>query len=337
MTFSRFTLASIVKKECTCCREEICPVDKVPQVMSYRPHGTLARALYEKRNADNRLESYDNTRWYTIDSSKFREDILKLWIPLGSGQEKNQPDQAAQEFLSRSIERSNSLLLQAWHYLARSILSSFISRTSINGLLGRGSMHVFSREQFEKLIEVGNYKGPWNSLLDLGAGDGAITAHIAQLFEKVYTTDISAPMRWALQKRKYIVLDVEKWHESNGPFDVILALNLLDRCDKPNTLLRQLKSSLAPGGRLIIALVLPFSGYVEVGGRGDHKPSEYLPIKGSGIDGQIASLIDRVFSPLGLNCLAWSKLPYLCEGDLAQAYYFLNDYIFVLEAQENDA
>lgn len=129
-------------------------------------------------------------------------------------------------------------------------------------------------------------------------------------------------------------MDVEKWHENAGPFNVILALNLLDRCDKPNTLLRQLKSSLAPGGRLIIALVLPFSPYVEVGGRVDHKPSEYLPIKGSGIDGQIASLIDRVFSPLGLNCLAWSKLPYLCEGDLAQAYYFLNDYIFVLEAQE---
>ena len=64
-------------------------------------------------------------------------------------------------------------------------------------------MHVFSREQFQKLMEVSNYKGPWNSVLDLGAGDGAITANIAQLFETVYTTDISAPMRWALQKRKF--------------------------------------------------------------------------------------------------------------------------------------
>lgn len=128
------------------------------------------------------------------------------------------------------------------------------------------------------------------------------------------------------------MLDVEKWHES-GPFDVILCLNLLDRCDRPNTLLRRLKSSLAPGGRLVVALVLPFSPYVEVGERGDHKPSEYLPVKGNGLEGQIASLVDRVFAPLSLRCLVWSKLPYLCEGDLGQAYYFLDDVIFVLEAQ----
>ena len=130
----------------------------------------------------------------------------------------------------------------------------------------------------------------------------------------------------------YRVLDVEKWYES-GPFDVILCLNLLDRCDRPNTLLRRLKSSLAPGGRLVVALVLPFSPYVEVGERGDHKPSEYLPVKGNGLEGQIASLVDRVFAPLSLRCLVWSKLPYLCEGDLGQAYYFLDDVVFVLEAQ----
>lgn len=127
---------------------------------------------------------------------------------------------------------------------------------------------------------------------------------------------------------------MEKWHQEAGPFDVILCLNLLDRCDKPNTLLRRLKSTMSPGGRLIVAIVLPFSPYVEVGERNDHKPSEYLPIKGNGLEGQIASLIDRVFSPLGLKCLAWSKLPYLCEGDLGQAFYFLDDVVFVLEAEE---
>lgn len=132
------------------------------------------------------------------------------------------------------------------------------------------------------------------------------------------------------------VLDVEKWHES-GPFDVILCLNLLDRCDRPNTLLRHLKKSLTPGGRLVVALVLPFSPYVEVGERGDHKPAEYLPVKGNGLEGQIASLVDRVFAPLGLKCITWSKLPYLCEGDLGQAYYFLDDVVFILEAQPDSA
>ncbi|XP_043527469.1 protein-L-histidine N-pros-methyltransferase isoform X4 [Frieseomelitta varia] len=203
-------------------------------------------------------------------------------------------------------------------------------------LLGRGSMHVFSCEQFQKLMASSGFKGPWHSLVDLGAGDGATTTHVAHLFEKVYATDISAPMRWALAKKKFTVLDVEKWYES-GPFNVILCLNLLDRCDRPNTLLRRLKSSLAPGGRLVVALVLPFSPYVEVGERGDHKPSEYLPVKGNGLEGQIASLVDRVFAPLSLRCLVWSKLPYLCEGDLGQAYYFLDDVVFVLEAQSDNS
>ncbi|KAI4499981.1 hypothetical protein M0802_004851 [Mischocyttarus mexicanus] len=298
---------------------------------NYRPRGSLARILYDKQRADERLDAYDKRQWYTVDSSKIRDDLLKLWVPLGAGPCRDQPDEATEIFLMRSTERSESLPLQAWHSLARSALSWFISRTSINGLLGRGSMHVFSSEQFEKLMEVSGYNGPWESLVDLGAGDGATTAHVAHLFQKVYATDISPPMRWALAKRNFIVLDVDKWYEEAGQFDVILCLNLLDRCDRPNSLLRQSRKSLRAGGRLVVALVLPFSPYVEVGDRGDHKPSEYLPIKGIGLEGSIAGLVDRVFAPLGLRCLAWSKLPYLCEGDLGQAYYFLDDVIFVLE------
>ncbi|XP_014601770.1 PREDICTED: methyltransferase-like protein 9 [Polistes canadensis] len=298
---------------------------------NYRPRGSLARILYDKQRADERLDAYDKRQWYKVDSSKIRDDLLKLWVPLGAGPCRDQPDEATEIFLMRSTERSESLPLQAWHSLARSALSWFISRTSINGLLGRGSMHVFSSEQFEKLMEASGYKGPWESLVDLGAGDGATTAHVAHLFERVYATDISPPMRWALAKRKFIVLDVDKWYEEAGQFDVILCLNLLDRCDRPNSLLRQFRKSLRAGGRLVVALVLPFSPYVEVGDRGDHKPSEYLPVKGIGLEGQIAGLVDRVFAPLGLRCLAWSKLPYLCEGDLGQAYYFLDDVLFVLE------
>ncbi|XP_066603398.1 protein-L-histidine N-pros-methyltransferase [Prorops nasuta] len=309
--------------------------ENVTSVRTYRPHGKLARILYQKQKADELLDTYDKRRWYSVDKSKVREDLLSCWVPLGTGPQQDLPDKAAEVFLKQSVERSDSLPLQIWHSVARSALSWFISRTSINGLLGRGSMHVFSGEQFQKLMDASGFTGPWHSLVDLGAGDGAITAHVAHFFEKVYATEISPPMRWSLAKRKFTVLDVERWDEK-GPFNVVFCLNLLDRCDKPSTLLRRLKASLAPGGRLVVALVLPFVPYVEVGDRGDHKPSEYLPIKGSGLENQIAGLIDRVFTPLGLFCLAWSKLPYLCEGDLGQAYYFLDDVVFVLEAPTYD-
>lgn len=49
-------------------------------------------------------------------------------------------------------------------------------------------------------------------------------------------------------------------------FDVIACLNLLDRCDKPLTLLSDIKETLHPEtGRLIVAVVLPFRPLVESG------------------------------------------------------------------------
>lgn len=60
------------------------------------------------------------------------------------------------------------------------------------------------------------------------------------------------------------LLNVDDWayHQT---YDVISCLNLLDRCDTPITLLEQIKNSLKPDGILIVALVLPFSQYVESG------------------------------------------------------------------------
>lgn len=54
-------------------------------------------------------------------------------------------------------------------------------------LLQRGSMFVFSMQQFSMLIDFEqNYDGnKLDSLLDLGAGDGAVTAKMTPFFNKV--------------------------------------------------------------------------------------------------------------------------------------------------------
>ena len=61
------------------------------------------------------------------------------------------------------------------------------------------------------------------------------------------------------------MLDAATWHESDVRYDVITCLNVLDRCDRPLTLLRQMRRSLRPDGLLVVALVLPLSPYVEHG------------------------------------------------------------------------
>lgn len=64
----------------------------------------------------------------------------------------------------------------------------------------------------------------------------------------------------------FSVLGIEEWQHTGFQYDVISCLNLLDRCDDPLLLLRDIKHSLVPKtGRLILATVLPFQPYVEIG------------------------------------------------------------------------
>jgi 16S rRNA A1518/A1519 N6-dimethyltransferase RsmA/KsgA/DIM1 with predicted DNA glycosylase/AP lyase activity len=59
-----------------------------------------------------------------------------------------------------------------------------------HSLLGRGSMFVFSSEQFLKLVPK-----PSGRLLDLGAGDGRVTEIMAPHFTEVMVTEVSPTMR----------------------------------------------------------------------------------------------------------------------------------------------
>lgn len=63
-------------------------------------------------------------------------------------------------------------------------------------------MFVFSHSQFLKLI---SQKEEWKaeSLLDLGAGDGEVTAQMASSFQQIYVTEVSSTMLNLLQKKGY--------------------------------------------------------------------------------------------------------------------------------------
>lgn len=63
-------------------------------------------------------------------------------------------------------------------------------------------MFVLSLQQFLKLLGV---EENWRRdiLLDLGAGDGEVTAKLAPIFEKVYVTEMSYVMQGTLSRRGY--------------------------------------------------------------------------------------------------------------------------------------
>ena len=161
------------------------------------------------------------------------------------------------------------------------------------------------------------------------------------------------------------IIDIE--HSTSSPhlkYDVISCLNLLDRCDKPISTLRKIKRTLNPNGLLIVALVLPFKPYVEYNksNRPDERLFEFYDfenrkeitvaetyadkldcvdndmscgvktVKMGKIPSQIDYLIEQVFKPVGFELVRFSKLPYLCEGNLYQSFFYMFDYVFVFKS-----
>ncbi|XP_073399102.1 protein-L-histidine N-pros-methyltransferase isoform X3 [Dendrobates tinctorius] len=278
----------------------------------------LSRSLYMNMLSPNQAPYWE---WYLCDKEKLSEELHPIFV-------QSFLDQGTQTFLNRSIEKSGWLSIQLYHSFMSSVFSMFMSRTSINGLLGRGSMFVFSPEQFQRLLKVGP---DWKShrLLDLGAGDGEVTKVMSPHFEEIYVTEMSQTMIWQLQKKKYRVLNIDEWQSTGFQYDVISCLNLLDRCHQPVTLLKEMRSVLEPTrGRVILALVLPFHPYVENGGKWE-KPSEIMEVTGSVWEEQVNSLA-AVFHEAGFVVEAFTRLPYLCEGDMYNDYYVLDDAVFVL-------
>lgn len=112
-------------------------------------------------------------------------------------------------------------------------------------------------------------------------------------------------------------------------FDCISCLNLLDRCDRPRTLLKQIRNHLKPNGVLLIALVIPCKPSVETSD-GFVKPKERIHAKGATFEEAMNSFYLSELSPLGFVVYCVSKVPYISQGDYYNRIYLLSDSLWVL-------
>lgn len=112
-------------------------------------------------------------------------------------------------------------------------------------------------------------------------------------------------------------------------FDCISALNLLDRCDRPRTFLKQIRNHLKPGGILFIALVIPCRPSVETSS-GFRKPKERIHAKGDSFEECMNSFFLSELKPLGFVVKCISKVPYISQGDYYNSIYLLSDSLWVL-------
>ncbi|CAL8077966.1 unnamed protein product [Calicophoron daubneyi] len=253
-------------------------------------------------------------------------------------------DEETEAFLTNCFEKSDWIFTQLYHAIAKAILTWFMTSTSINGLLRRGSMFVFSSAQFQKLLDI-EVDNALETLLDLGAGDGMVTVKMAPFFHRVFVTEVSVTMNWRLKERGFTLLDPFSWELVNADpeagiscpdrFDVISCLNLLDRCDTPLTLLKRVAGKLKPKtGRLVIGIVLPLNQYVET--TSDRNASESLDPPNSPLwEVHFDALLSRILAVADFELVRWTRVPYLCEGDFTQNFFYLNEIVMVLRIRSS--
>lgn len=194
---------------------------------------------------------------------------------------------------------------------ARGMLRRVMSDFDADGLLGTCPMALFGERSWEALVG-----GPRGRLLDVGAGSGDVTVHARPLFREIVATETARAMARRLRLRGLVCHRVDLAREplpGGGAFDVVSILDVLDRCDRPRSLLRASARLLAPGGRLIVSVPLPVRPHVDVGGR-TVDPDEPITGRGASWEDALVDLIEGTIEPLGLDVERIARAPYLSLG-----------------------
>jgi 2-polyprenyl-3-methyl-5-hydroxy-6-metoxy-1,4-benzoquinol methylase len=250
---------------------------------------------------------------YAIQQHVMKEHVLKTFIS-------SNLDDETKIFLQTYCSETESLVRSTM----ASITRKFMSRTDTNAYIGRGQMFVFSTQQLETLLlqaaSVEKMKSYLTSgrLLDIGAGSGDVTQNYTKFVKHITATEVSTYMVGRLKKNAHIDKVVEtstlNVFDANNKFQIISCLNVLDRCDKPSQLLKDIRARLdLKNGLLIVALVLPWCPFVENGTKQD-MPSEDLDMDGgrckkrNTFEEAVNVVIDKVFLPHGFNVKSWTRL-----------------------------
>ncbi len=232
-------------------------------------------------------------------------------------------DDAARAFIDRSCDAPHGEMA-LW---ARRMLGAFLSDYDANGLLGIYPMHLLGTEQWRELLRD-HSRG---RLLDIGAGDGHVTATLAPLFEQVVVTETSRPMARRLEKRGFHVHAHDLLERPiEGPFDAVALLNVIDRTSRPLSLLRRARELLATNGAVIVATPLPIRAHVHVG-PDTVDPEE--PIDADGAWEAAAVAVAGTFERCGLRVESLSRAPYLSRGSARRPVWVLDDAIYVCSAR----
>src|SRR6478752_1274317 len=237
-------------------------------------------------------------------------------------------DDATDTFLAQAGRGRHSWWRTQLHRLLRQFMSDF----DANGLLDMYPLFVASTEHWRLLL------GPQriSRLLDVGAGSGNVTRTLLPLADQVVTTELSRQMAERLRRAglECHELDLAERDLPGAPFELVTCLNVLDRTARPRQLLRRMHERLLPGGRLLLALALPYNPFF-FRGNTTPEPLERLDCAEPSWEGAVSRLVERELEPLGFTVLRVSRAPYLSFGDADSGLYELDDALLVCQKSQS--
>jgi SAM-dependent methyltransferase len=230
-------------------------------------------------------------------------------------------DEGARRAVRQTAAARHGRLRSLMHRALRPVMSDF----DINGLLRTHRMHLLTTRQWQQLIGEHRHE----SLLDVGAGSGDVTAALAPLFGQVVTTETSRMMVRRLRERGFPCqrIDIVTQPPEGGPFDVVTCLNVIDRCASPRSLIERARDSMVAGGCLELAVVLPYEPFFYDGGR-TLDPVEHLDLDAPTWEGG-AQQLTMALGALGLEVESLCRAPYLSSGGPGRALW-ANDNVIVV-------
>jgi SAM-dependent methyltransferase len=208
-----------------------------------------------------------------------------------------------------------------------------LSDFDVNALLGTHPVYLLSAAHWAHLL--GERR---EQVLDVGAGNGNVTAELTAGSGRVFTTENSRFMCRALRARGFecerVPIDdplPDDRPALQGPFDVVACLNVVDRTSHPWRLLTAACRRVGVGGLLIVAVPLPLDPFYYRGGR-VLTPAQRLPSLSGTWEEQCSGWVAALSAHLPeLQLRSVSRAPYLSAGTPRQRLAVLDDVVLVFE------
>lgn len=207
--------------------------------------------------------------------------------------------------------------------IIKPILLKFYSLPDANGMLGSGRMFLFSQNHLSIILD--NQK--FSSMLDIGAGDGFVTDKFKPYINgEITCIETAVKLQGVLKKKGFTIK-----YEIEGEYELVCLLNVLDRCENPETIMKQIHN--VKKKLVLISIVLPFSGFYQEGTKKLPQKEKFCSYYKSFEES--VNVINKKFGDLGFETLKISRLPYLSEGNMNKEMFFLDTAIFLLRNKEN--